>query len=1534
MKEDEFKPTPNTFYRAKSMTGDTGVDAIHKDLYDGKRPYATIGGSKQSGIYLATSEIAPLPYYGSAELSEMHFGFTAKSVSGAKISVPKLSIFKIADGVSVTAGSIEMNRNLSLSGSKKQLTVFASAPNYERPMIQENFDGLNKGFQDNFYQEQVVKRRLATPHYILASDLYSLYSDKGVFAYDGASLTEFRKRCAQHGGTYDKSADFWPGGDSGYSDWGNAVVELQQREDGLYESVPKLLEDSYITQVVTVITPVFLTGDDYDKPGFTLDDWYNYGAYPAVIMDGSDGYFKSTDSLTETEMGEQGRITTKNSIFTAVASSLQINGPKVSSVEDTGDSEVVYAYSDVFFSEPEAADSSCLFSSLWENWTPTNTAALTQNPGGANPLGFSDSWSPYLQETFTSIDGIPAPSYIDLGNARPDLGEYWPIYPNTVPEIEISLNIEQMLPTAFVNVSASTVLSGSLGKDAISLARSFNIFFSDKAYDVSRPLLKNMHRAYWPEPTGAAFSTDYGPGVGFHFFRTGSTQQNFYCVPSAVFGGWKGDNQTTSASNLKKVVEFTEGWTEGDGRTIIPIISGGTDRIAELVASGNIVEVPSNEYFTMRIKIPISRRGIIAYFPSILNENGKMPWLKAAEYTRRKLNDYDDYVNNPTRTMMMGSFNLRPITSGGAANNQVNMPYLKDSFIPEGSISESFMDSQLNVYLDNIKLLNFNAETVNATKVPENTSGVGISIPSARFSPSFDYVTGSIANFSLSGNGPNFLSDNYYAEQNQPAPTMISIGFENFADISGAFVDKNSIALGNYFTGVPNEISKIPDGYITAALSNQGNATAGRTLGRPYASNARIWDPYVSGVAVSSSAVGNGVRISISGAGTVGGFQHKGLINLSSSAADFNYSSPARFHDLSQTENPFAKAKLMSVSEDGKVIKVDDSSVCQLPSDTTYLVWNDGMPYLNRLNRKSVKIIKREGRKIYLDETVADMLSVTGSGYSTDGWKRNQLERMWISPYKYWLYITLMNGTNASGATWGNWANKIPASSSFVSRPQMSYGSLLLTSGAGTYGSTYNESTYYDGVDANEWLLDYTDKDGTLEMRTDYGFGQANFTSDGALESIGGQIGDDFVYLGRNLFNLTKYAKTVNPPPGKPFNIGMFPKPAAQHGTYSVKIHTTSGSEGEYPILLTGYMDKLVQINNLIATPTVNTLNESFNMYQLQDTNANNILYNWQESDNEDVLYRQLIVDTRGIKDKYHRAVDYWPLNEPNDTVYGYDYSGNATTKYLMSYANVGTTNYARVASLEGFCGWGSLFQNGQTQGFYLSGANAVSGTSYLDEWTVITHAVPGGNWAGVTWNSGTATNVNMLQHYGVMNVSIQGPRANNSRPYVYVGAVPTNDAGAIAGPMTTYLKSKTAVDWDGQQPLAIAVTFNKRLPRDNMKLYINGKLEDTSGTDWVQNTVVGASGTTMRKKPLIGLNMHGLLEEIIIYEKEMYFPKDPNQFVLDATHLPDVSGSSSFNPENVYQSRLFVMDHHNIRGSSPREVARSNTTQWKVTGL
>jgi len=1540
MKEGEFKPTLNHFYVATPMTAETGVYSNHKDVYDGRQLKIKVGGDMQEGLYLANTTIGDLPFYGDGTLDEMYYRFSVQTLSGTQLSIPKLSIFKFADGLSVTSGEQEIDRSLSMSGTVNQINVYTSHMNFDKPMLVETFNGKNKGFQDNFYVETMSKRKHKDQVYINSRSLYDFYSEQGVFAYDGASKGKFKKKCAAYGGTYDRTADILPFGDTGYDDWDQVQVPLVQLDDGTWRTEPDLLVNSYIGSNLGFSG--FGDSYDYSEPSWDLDSWTRGGA---TVWARTDWNPDNMSYTTETDAAALGRMTTKNSIFTGISNTQHINGTWAKSVEDTGNSETVYAYSSIFFSEPEATDSSALFSSLWENWTPGDTEVLTTNPAGANPFGYSNQSSAYLQETFASIDGIPQGNWCDMGSSDVATNKY-PQYPNTVPEVEIRIKIGELLPTPKMNASASTVVSGGTeiiagsgynNNEVYSLSRSFNIFFSDQSRNHnSRNLLKNMHKAYWPRPISSVNKTEHGPGAGFHFFKTGTTQSGYYCIPSAVYGGWKGDNGTTAASNLKKVVNFTKGWGQiSNSKTQIPMISGGTARIDELVASGNIVEIPANEYFTMRIKLPLFKRGIIAYFPDLTDENGKMPWLKCAEYTRRKLNDLDDYTNNPTRSMMMGTFNMRPITSGGTADGDVNMPYLRDDFVSVEDIQTAFQDSQQNIYVDDIKLINFAPTVVNATKNQYNPDPTPLTIPSPVMNPTYDYVTGSIANFSLSGNGTKFLSNNFFGERNAPAPTCISIGFESHADISGAFVDKKHLALGNFFTATPTDIETLPDGYVTAALSNISNTEANRMLGVPYANTLSIWDPYVSGLAVSGAAVGNGVRLSVNQAGSVGKFTHKGLISLSSSAADFSFASPARFSNVSKTENPFVKSKVMGMDDSGKIITVNTVAPLTNHPDTDYLVWLDGLEFTNVRTRQGCKILKREGNKIYLNKSMSALMDVSGSGDYPQNWKKNNLERMWIGPTKYWLWIMMMNNTNASGASWGDWAFTVPASSNSIPRKQISYGDIIITSGAGTYGSTYNESTYYDGPYANKWNLNYTESDTSFEVDQDYGFGAAVYSDEGALENLGGQIGDDFVYQGDNIFNLSKYATAANPSSGDPFNVAICPKPADQYGTYVGNMCAASGSEDQgVPLLLTGYLDTLPQIRDFVSSPVIDTLREDFNMYNLQKTDANSVLLKWQESNADDVLYRQLIVDTEGIKDKYHRAIDYWPLNEPHDAAFGYHYSGNTTTKYSINPSNVGTSDFAAYKSLEGFAGWGKVFQNGSSQNFYLSGAQAISGAAYLDEWTAVLHAKPGGNWMGVTWNSGSQSDVNAFYHYGVMGINLQNPQANDSRPYVHFSAVPTATDGSIAGPQQTYLRSRTAIDWDGKQPLAIAVTFNKSLPRDNLKLYINGRLEDTSGTDWTQNTVVGASGTTMRKKPLIGLNYHGMLEEIILYEKEMYFPPDPNQFLLDTTYLPDISGTSSTNPEQVYQARLFVMDHHNIRGSSPREVSRSNTTQWKVTGL
>ena len=753
MKEGEFKTSKNTFYKGRPITGDTEVNQVYKDIYDGYKATATIGGPVTQGAYIATTDIAPQPYYGAGEMNELYLRFTARNVSGSKIAVPKLSVFKMQDGIAVTPGQQDIDHRLSLSGGAAQIAVFGSTMNMDEPFLVEPFDGVNKGFEDNFFIESLTRRKSEDSVYIKAGKCYNLYSDKGVFEWDGASKGGFKKKVAKWGGTYSTEGITTTRFNPDLGDWKNIDLPLTKNTDGTYSTDGNFLRDSNWRGMITAIGDTVGVSDfDYEEPRWSMDEWFQAGAY-AVVGNLYTGGEYQTESMAE----DMGKITTKNSIFTSVGGSIQINSPKVASEEDTGNSEIVYMYSDVFFSEPEATDSSCLFSALWENWTPANDTALTENPAGANPLGFSDEWSPFLQETFSSIDGIPSPSWCDMSNSNIKRGEYWPLYPNTVPEIELRLKLSQLLPTAKVSKDATTVLSGSNGEDAFSIARSFNVFLSDRSYKTNRPLLRNMHRAYWPKkltPPSPGYSTEYGPGAGFHFIKTSSTQEGFYCIPSCVGRVYKG-NAGDGESDIKKVIEFTKGWSHlrMDERTVIPIISGGTSRLGELASSGNLVTVPEDEWFTMRIKTPMFRRGIISYFPDLEDDNGDMPWLKCYEYFRRKLNNFDDYTNEPTRTLMMGTFNLRPITAEATGSGSVNMPYMKDDFVPDDEVNLAFQDSQINVYVDDIKLLNYAPKIQNATKVPSNPMAAqGLTVPTPHYNTNFDYLTGSLANFSLSGN--------------------------------------------------------------------------------------------------------------------------------------------------------------------------------------------------------------------------------------------------------------------------------------------------------------------------------------------------------------------------------------------------------------------------------------------------------------------------------------------------------------------------------------------------------------------------------------------------------------------------------------------------------------------------------------------------------------------------------------------------------------------------------------------------------------
>ncbi len=267
-----------------------------------------------------------------------------------------------------------------------------------------------------------------------------------------------------------------------------------------------------------------------------------------------------------------------------------------------------------------------------------------------------------------------------------------------------------------------------------------------------------------------------------------------------------------------------------------------------------------------------------------------------------------------------------------------------------------------------------------------------------------------------------------------------------------------------------------------------------------------------------------------------------------------------------------------------------------------------------------------------------------------------------------------------------------------------------------------------------------------------------------------------------------------------------------------------------------------------------------------------------------------LWVDIDLIQSKYHKANFIAPFNEiPNvDTNYYY-YSSSAEYADKRNPVSWGVAP-ATYSTIEGFQGWG------------FSGSTAISGTSLTlgsaSEYTMMCHLRP----------SVTGTIITPPPPPDSPQLTL---RLNSGKKLV-----------ATMNASGTTLTSTTTYDVDGVQPLAVVITYNKSLDNNNFKMYVNNSLEDTADytTDFVN------AALTLR----LAQDYTGLLEEVSWHTKEVYVAQNTNNFTLPTKNLPDLTGSKS----NKYQSRLFLMDYHNIRGTSPREVAMSNTAAWKVTGV
>ena len=718
-------------------------------------------------------------------------------------------------------------------------------------------------------------------------------------------------------------------------------------------------------------------------------------------------------------------------------------------------------------------------------------------------------------------------------------------------------------------------------------------------------------------------------------------------------------------------------------------------------------------------------------------------------------------------------------------------------------------------------------------------------------------------------------------------------------------------------------------------------------------------------------------------------FSQKGLLKFNYSSGqilEIAASSPPEKHlihnyNIAKRENDYVAARIIDVDIEAGEITVDDPGVLQLKEGIQYRIYHRGSVKKPSSNNWQIQSTYQD---VYLstDAISGNIVKIKSelNRWFIDG-KRNGYEvrnNLWISPLLNWLIIEALpydsSGEKVEDRTYRSVVEVNRGNTSFPTSTD--------------YGVTYNETTYNDGINQNSWSLDFTLPDTQVETETDFGFG--SLTEEG---SGGGELGKVKV-RNSNLWHSVDLSGAVNAGGKKegdilttimaPKAISSFVKTTIATTESTTKatadddwyLHGSAHYEGVFrPFLLTTFRDELPVIEDFNISPTEGR--EFFPKFT------------WKCSD-DDIWYGFIIVDDKMIHHQYQNAVLHMPLNTPkvsnkapnvlagkktSDIPDWYswvnDINGTSWAKKLSPTTPFTYPLFYQLEDLElafdpeGLSGWCHRFTqptgNEAVNALNLFSTNAdvdafgFRGTCPQKEMSLILHVTPDytaypstqnqmlfDNGGGVVYGDGIPDSLKFFKVY----IDVNG--------YVAVEICPTNcqetsNEEAVSGtPSKVVLKSVSLIPVDGVTPTNIIVTLDAGLKKNNLKLFINGKLEDTTGksyTDmtlstsnrWPFDTKMSTGSTTsmitignvrsLRKVNSQSEPFRGRMEEVVYYNKCIYpVDVDSGEFILEKP-LKELAGN---NQSKSYSARLFVKDYHNIRGTTTDKVASTTSTSWR----
>ena len=841
-----------------------------------------------------------------------------------------------------------------------------------------------------------------------------------------------------------------------------------------------------------------------------------------------------------------------------------------------------------------------------------------------------------------------------------------------------------------------------------------------------------------------------------------------------------------------------------------------------------------------------------------------------------------------------------------------------------GIYTDVRVDSTVKVVIDSINVYGVENRVSNNTVGERNNSRSGISITSETEMPLTAFKVAQTL-----GDTPVPFGTTIKAA----IPTYISWGFNDniFSNEDATGAKTNNFFLGDFSVSNPlfNDITDTTKSSLFVNTDGNGHAQHDTDI-MFYLPEANVplgmW--HVEGRYVDmdlSPHINDHVKLS--GINNVDHFTKKGFFTINNSVMTASGSGSGEFdvRKYHKRENPAVATKITDVSNAKKgIIEVKNPEVLKGYYDDEFIIYRAGYA-ADFSDTTSVNEYYLKGLTIKDGGITENSISLIGPAginirlaqdESTPLCHDNQLHELYISPYKYWVMCEIYNVEEDDRKTL---------------LPPKTYGHSVIQKDIipadVTRGMTLNEFTYSDTAGhSRKWNLMNVTDGGIIEDTVDYGFGATNSSNEGAFVSFDGESGVGYIQkyvpeLGYNAVRLDGLVHVEGDRLIRPNEkISLFIKAADDVSGVSA-FHTTNSDQKPYLVFY--YADAQPAIGSFSVKPSEA---DPFYPTYTWDVSGDDLWYGFlmlSASNSSTVkVGGSAIVGTSEIKHQYEGAVAHIPLNEPSftdkDDIFLYRYDGT-NGGVAVDATGIGDVNQGTIEGLAG-------------NAFYCKG----SGDQYVE-------------FASTGFTSPT-NQFSLVAHFTCESLHASNNRYIISQNGVFELYVDTSgNINATLAPdtgTTVTLKSVTLVNTDGQTPMNVILTLDYSLATGNVKLFINGKLEDQSGVKTtagsVNNWKIGQRMNTNTNKVMIGATIagvnaanhhHGSIEEVVLYNQAIYpvIPQTGEMTIYKA--VPELTmGDPQAGISNT--ARLFVKDYHNIRGTLANEVAASSAVSYRKSGL